>query len=199
MPRILCANRTTPRIATGQNPFSLVYGCEAVLTAEVTSPTTRYGLLTLERNTEELSHDLDTIEERRDLSYIRMATYQQTVARNFTKNVKAKMFKVGDWFLRKVFQNTKELNVGKMGENWEGPYQIDKEMLVYLEKKFDADDAGKKKYVIGNWLNFKLVDSKPIIDQVHVYENYVAEIHAQGIKMCEIVQANVLIEKSPDS
>ncbi|XP_021757936.1 uncharacterized protein LOC110722971 [Chenopodium quinoa] len=74
-----------------------------------------------------------------------------------------------------------------------------KEMWESLEKKYGADDAGKKKYVTGNWLNFKLVDTKPIMDQVHVYENYVAEILAQGMKMCEILQANVLIEKLPDS
>lgn len=41
LPRILWANRTTPRISTGQTPFSLVYGCEAVLPAEVAIPTAR--------------------------------------------------------------------------------------------------------------------------------------------------------------
>ena len=99
LPRILWANRTTPRTATGQTPFSLVYGCEAVLPTEVTTPTAKYGLLTPECNNEDLSHDLDTIEERRDLAYIRMATYQQMMARSFNKNVKARMFKVGDWVL----------------------------------------------------------------------------------------------------
>ncbi|XP_021770746.1 uncharacterized protein LOC110734930 [Chenopodium quinoa] len=124
LPRIRWANRTTPRTATGQTPFSLVYGCEAVIPTEVATPTARYGLMTPERNSEELSHDLDTVEERRDLEYIRMATYQQMVARSFNKNVKARMFKVGDWVLRKLFQNTQELNAGKLGATWEGPYQI---------------------------------------------------------------------------
>uniref|UniRef100_A0A803L268 Reverse transcriptase domain-containing protein n=1 Tax=Chenopodium quinoa TaxID=63459 RepID=A0A803L268_CHEQI len=86
----------------------------------------RYGLLTPKRNNEELSRDLDTIKERRDLAYIRMATYQQMVARSFNKNVKARIYKVGDWVLRKVFQNTRELNAGKLGATWEGPYQIDR-------------------------------------------------------------------------
>ncbi|XP_021733160.1 uncharacterized protein LOC110699980 [Chenopodium quinoa] len=70
-----------------------------------------------ERNTEELSNDLDTIEERRDLARIRMATYQQMVARSFNRNVKARMFKVGNWVLRKVFQNTQELNAGTREDN----------------------------------------------------------------------------------
>uniref|UniRef100_A0A803MFA5 Reverse transcriptase domain-containing protein n=1 Tax=Chenopodium quinoa TaxID=63459 RepID=A0A803MFA5_CHEQI len=55
-----------------------------------------------------------------------MATYQQMVARSFNKNVKARIFKVGDWVLRKVFQNTRELNAGKLGATWEGPYLIDR-------------------------------------------------------------------------
>lgn len=37
------------------------------------------------------------------------------------------------------------------------------------------------------------------MDQVHEYENLVAEILAEGMKMCEILQANVLIEKLPES
>ncbi|XP_010677749.1 uncharacterized protein LOC104893351 [Beta vulgaris subsp. vulgaris] len=112
LPKVLWANRTTPRGAIGRTPFSLVYGCEAVLPAEVAIPTTRYGLLTPEANDEELSYDLDSIEELRDSAPIRMVAQQQIVARSFNKNVKAKVFKVGDWVLRKVFQNTQELNAG---------------------------------------------------------------------------------------
>ena len=36
------------------------------------------------------------------------------------------MFKIGDWVLRRVFQNTKEEGAGKLGLNWEGPYKITK-------------------------------------------------------------------------
>lgn len=36
-----------------------------------------------------------------------------------------------------------------------------------LEKKYGTDDAGKKKYATGKWLQFKMVDDKPIMDQVH--------------------------------
>ena len=44
-----------------------------------------------------------------------------------------------------------------------------------------------------------MVDDKPIMDQVHEYENIVADVLAEGMKMCEVLQANVLIEKIPDS
>lgn len=68
-----------------------------------------------------------------------------------------------------------------------------------LEKKYGADDAGKRKYVTGEWLDFEVTDDKPIMDQVHKYENLVADILAEGMKMCEILQANVLICKLPES
>ena len=40
------------------------------------------------------------------------------------KNVRTRTFQVGDWVLRKVFQNTKEVGAGKLGPNWERPYKI---------------------------------------------------------------------------
>lgn len=68
-----------------------------------------------------------------------------------------------------------------------------------LEKKYGTDDAGKKKYATGKWLQFKMVDDKPIMNQVHEYENLVADILTEGMKMCDVLQANVLIEKLPDT
>ncbi|CAN1159986.1 hypothetical protein LINPERPRIM_LOCUS21963, partial [Linum perenne] len=68
-----------------------------------------------------------------------------------------------------------------------------------LIKKYGADDAGMKKYVAGNWLNFKIDDDKPIMEQVHVYKNLTAEVLAEGMHMCEVLQANVLIERLPEA
>ena len=53
----------------------------------------------------------------------------------------------------------------------------------------------EKKIVVGKWLQFQIIDDKPIMDQVHTYENLCAEILAQGMKMYKILQANVLIKK----
>ncbi|KAJ9556978.1 LOW QUALITY PROTEIN: hypothetical protein OSB04_011592 [Centaurea solstitialis] len=41
LPSVLWANRTTPRASTGQTPYSLVYGCEAVLPIEARIPVAR--------------------------------------------------------------------------------------------------------------------------------------------------------------
>ena len=44
-----------------------------------------------------------------------------------------------------------------------------------------------------------MVDDKPIMEQVHCYENLTVNVLNEGMKMCEILQANVLLEKFPPS
>jgi len=68
-----------------------------------------------------------------------------------------------------------------------------------LEIKYGAGNAGKKKYVVGEWLRFHITYDKPIIEHVHVYENLCAKVLIENMKMCKILQANVLIEKFPPS
>ncbi|KAJ1389134.1 gag-polypeptide of LTR copia-type [Sesbania bispinosa] len=75
----------------------------------------------------------------------------------------------------------------------------EKHNKLILEKKYGADDAGNRKYVTEKWLQFQMVDDKPIMEQVHEYENLVADVLNEGMKMCEILQANVLLEKFPPS
>ncbi|XP_074300444.1 uncharacterized protein LOC141631706 [Silene latifolia] len=101
----------------------MVFGAEAVIPSEVRVPTHRYGCLTEERNQVEMASSLDTVDELRTSAQIRMASYRQTVARSYNKNVKIRTLQVGDLVLRKVFQNTKNRQAGKFAYNWEGPYR----------------------------------------------------------------------------
>ncbi|XP_057248926.1 uncharacterized protein LOC125494790 [Beta vulgaris subsp. vulgaris] len=57
----------------------------------------------------------------------------------------------------------------------------------------------ERKYVVGKWLSFQMVDDKPVMDQVHVYENLCADVLNEDMKICEVFQANVLLEKFPPS
>lgn len=124
LPSVLWANRTTPRTSTGQTPFSLVYGCEAVLPIEIRLSTSRHT--SVDHNLIDLSYDLDALEELRESALIKMASQKQAVERYFNKNVRVKVFHEGDYVLRRVFQNTQELNAGKLSIKWEGPYRISK-------------------------------------------------------------------------
>ncbi|XP_074327410.1 uncharacterized protein LOC141665330 [Apium graveolens] len=112
-------------MSTGQTPYILVYGTEAVLRTEVMMPTARYRLLTTDMNNTELAHKKDIIDELQEMVKIRLVSYQQRVANTFNKYVHVRAFHVGDLVLRKTFQNTVDLTAGIFADNWEGPYFID--------------------------------------------------------------------------
>ena len=71
-----------------------------------------------------MSYELDLLEEKRDLAALRTASYKRRSERYFNSKVKEKRFKKGDLVLRKVLPNMKEVNVGVLRPNWEGPYLI---------------------------------------------------------------------------
>ena len=72
-----------------------------------------------------MTESLDSIDEIREKAQLRVAAYQQKVARYFNSKVKERKFNVGDLVLRRVFLNTRDPTAGVLGPNWEGPYQIE--------------------------------------------------------------------------
>ena len=124
LPSVLWAYRTTPRRSTGETPFALAYGMEAVIPLEVGMPTLRSESFEPELNAEAIALELDLVEERREKALIHVAAYQQELSKKYNKMVHPRPFKVGDWVLRKVMGNTLVPGEGKLGANWEGPYKI---------------------------------------------------------------------------
>ena len=61
---VLWAYRTTVRTPTGETPFMLAYGSEAVIPTEVEFPTHRVQMYDPQGSTEERRLDLDLIEEK---------------------------------------------------------------------------------------------------------------------------------------
>uniref|UniRef100_A0A2N9G1K5 Reverse transcriptase domain-containing protein n=1 Tax=Fagus sylvatica TaxID=28930 RepID=A0A2N9G1K5_FAGSY len=102
-------DRMTVRKFTGETLFALSYGVEAVIPLEVGMPTIQTTDFIVETNEDNLRKDLDLLEERRDLVVVRLASYQQRIRREHDKNVKPKVFQVGDLVLRKVMANTRKL------------------------------------------------------------------------------------------
>jgi hypothetical protein len=123
LPNVLWTFRTTPRRSTGETPFSLAYGSEAVIPLEIGLPTLKTSEWEPTRNDLAQSQALDLLEERREQAMIRLASYQQQL-KGYNKNVRPRSFQQGDLVLRKVFGNTKNPNDGKLGPNWEGPYRV---------------------------------------------------------------------------
>ena len=83
-------------------------------------------LQNVELNIDLLLDALDDIEERRDQALLRIQNYQHKIESHYNKKVRSRPLELGDIILRKVFENTKELNAGKLGTNWEGPYMVAK-------------------------------------------------------------------------
>ncbi|XP_038687612.1 uncharacterized protein LOC119987002 [Tripterygium wilfordii] len=124
LPSVLWAYRTTPRRSTGESPFVLAYGTEAVIPLEIGLPTLRTQVFEEGNNDLAMERNLDLLQERRDRAMVRLAAYQQVLSRSYNKNVRARSFEIGDFVLRKVLSQTKDPTDGKLGPNWEGPFQV---------------------------------------------------------------------------
>ncbi|MCI68039.1 hypothetical protein A2U01_0089298, partial [Trifolium medium] len=75
------AYRTTPHSTTGETPFRLVYGIEAVIPVEVGESSRRTEQpLDEEMNDEALREELDLVEEIRTGASLREATLKQKIA-----------------------------------------------------------------------------------------------------------------------
>ncbi|KAK3003570.1 hypothetical protein RJ639_018905 [Escallonia herrerae] len=66
-----------------------------------------------------------------------------------------------------------------------------------LERKYKMEDAGSKKFVVGKFRDFKMVDSKTLISQVQEFQLILLDIHAEGMVLGESFQVAALIEKLP--
>ncbi|XP_073136834.1 uncharacterized protein [Henckelia pumila] len=72
-----------------------------------------------------------------------------------------------------------------------------KELWESLEKKYKTEDAGTKKFVVGKFLEFKMVDIKTVISQVQEFQIILHDIMAEGMMISESFQVVALIEKLP--
>ena len=73
---VLWTYRTTPRRLTGETPFSMTYGAEAVIPLETGFPTLKTNSFNLSSNDKLLEKSLDLIEERRESAMVQLAYYQ---------------------------------------------------------------------------------------------------------------------------
>ncbi|KAK3043138.1 hypothetical protein RJ639_000027 [Escallonia herrerae] len=64
-----------------------------------------------------------------------------------------------------------------------------------LEKKYKTEDVGSKKFVVRKFLNFKMVDSKTVMNQVQEFQLILHDIHAKGMILGVSFQVAALIEK----
>ena len=125
----LWAYRVTVRTPTQATPYSLVYGCEAVLPLEIQLPSLRvaiYEELTQDEQIQLRFQELDTLEEERLHALQDLELYRQNMVRAYDKLVKQRVFKKGELVLvlRRPIIITHKTK-GKFEPKWEGPYVIE--------------------------------------------------------------------------
>ena len=107
LPHVLWTYRTTPGRSTGETPFSMTYGAQAIIPLENSFPTLRTSTFTLSNNDELLGKSLDLIEEKREKAMIQLAYYHQKLKQGYDANVKLRPLTPGDFVLRKVLGSVK--------------------------------------------------------------------------------------------
>ena len=118
------AYRTTPRRSSSATQFFLAHGMEAVIPLEVGLPTLRSELCDQGLNDLNVARELDLAEERREAAAIRLAAYQQQLARGYNQKVKERRFTVGELVLKKTLPGDRNPNEGKPAPNWLGPFKV---------------------------------------------------------------------------
>ena len=88
LPHVLWTYQTTSRQSTGETPFAMTYGVEAIIPLEANFPTLRTNSFTPNGNDELLGESLDLIEERREKAMIQLAYYHQKLKQGYDANVK---------------------------------------------------------------------------------------------------------------
>ena len=64
-----------------------------------------------------------------------------------------------------------------------------------LEKKYKTEDAGTNKFIVGKFLDFKMIHSITVINQVEELQILNNKIHAEGMMINETFQVASIIEK----
>ncbi|KAK3000809.1 hypothetical protein RJ639_022457 [Escallonia herrerae] len=124
--KIIWAYRTTTRNPTGETPFNLAFGTEALIPVEIGLPSLRLLTYDPNMNNEALRCNLDLLDEQRDQAQLRLAAYQHRVARYHDRRIRPLAFRIGDLVLRRVEASTPRDAIGKLSLNWEGPYRVTK-------------------------------------------------------------------------
>ena len=124
LPSVLWAYRTTARTPTGETPFRLTYGSEAIIPAEVGLASYRVENYDKDENEKVMRLQLDLVDEVRAAAKQRLARYQNLMAKHYNSSVRHRDFQVGDLVIRKVMGATRDPSQGNLSPNWEGPYRI---------------------------------------------------------------------------
>ncbi|KAJ9553005.1 hypothetical protein OSB04_017050 [Centaurea solstitialis] len=74
-----------------------------------------------------------------------------------------------------------------------------KELWDSLESKHMAEDASSKKFLVSNFNNYKMVDSRPVMEQYNELLRILGQYAQHDMKMDESISVSSIIDKLPPS
>lgn len=102
----------------------MTYRYKVVIPLEVGFPTLKINRFNVEENDRLLSTSIELVDERRVVTMVKTAHFQQKLKHGYDKGLKLRPSAPRDLGLRKVVGTTKNPSWGKLGPNWEGSYRI---------------------------------------------------------------------------
>ncbi|XP_072077929.1 uncharacterized protein [Arachis hypogaea] len=118
---VLWSYRTTEQSATGETPFRLTYGADAVIPVEIGEPSPRLLLAGVNEAVEK-----DLVEETREMAHLSETALKQRIALGYNAKVLRRDFEERDFVLRRNNVGLPTPGEENLAANWEGPYRIKK-------------------------------------------------------------------------
>jgi hypothetical protein len=121
LPQIVWGLKTQPSKATGQTPFFLVYGSEAILPTGIIWKSPRVEMYNEGEADEARQLELDSVEEAHCTALVQSARYLQGIRRYHDPYVREWSFSIGNLVLRRIKD---ESGLHKLNSKWEGPFIV---------------------------------------------------------------------------
>nr|KAJ0200496.1 hypothetical protein LSAT_V11C600308410 [Lactuca sativa] len=74
-----------------------------------------------------------------------------------------------------------------------------KELWDSLESKYMDEDASSKKFLVSNFMGYKMIESMPVMEQYHEMLRILGQFAQHNLKMDEAIVVAVIIDKLPPS
>nr|KAJ0206517.1 hypothetical protein LSAT_V11C500250200 [Lactuca sativa] len=78
-------------------------------------------------------------------------------------------------------------------------FEYAKELWDSLESKYMAEDASSKKFLVSNFMGYKMIDSRPVMEQFHKMLRILGQFTQHNLKMDEAISVAMIIDKLPPS
>ncbi|GJV39994.1 reverse transcriptase domain-containing protein [Tanacetum coccineum] len=140
LPHVIWAHHTIVKSSHGDTSFSLTYGTEAVILAEIGMPTYRTAAVDAVHNDEELRLNLDLLVERHKRATIRESKTKLKMVKYYNARVRGVTFRPGD-FVYRSNDASHAVEGGKLSPKWEGPYEVTEALGDGAYKQRSTDET----------------------------------------------------------